>query len=247
MKYKEYSADFWSRINTTLDEVLKADSKPVAAFDADGTLWDIDLGETFFRHQIDNKLVQLPPNPWEYYQEMKAVDAPKAYLWLAQICQGQTLQQVYEWAKQGIENQAPLPIFLEQKRIIDLFISKGVQVYIVTASVKWAVEPGAEILGLTKDSVLGIETEDDQGVISDRQKGVITYRQGKVDALLAKTGGKKPFFASGNTMGDYQLLQSATHIALAVSAASRDDKLFKTEADLRDKAEAHSWLFHRFV
>ncbi|XGC81025.1 HAD family hydrolase [Bdellovibrio bacteriovorus] len=247
MKYKDYSTDIWSRINTTLDQVLKEDPNPVAAFDADGTLWDIDLGETFFHYQIDNKLVPLPPHPFEHYEDMKAENPEKAYLWLAQICKGQSLEQVHKWAVEGVKEQHPLPIFLQQKKLIDLFLSKGVKVYVVTASVKWAVEPGAEILGLTKDCVLGVETHVDNGFVSDRQKGIITYRQGKVDALLAATGGKKPFFASGNTMGDYQLLQNATHLSLAVSAAARDDKLFKTEFELQQNAEKFGWLAHRFV
>ena len=247
MKYKDYSPDIWKRLNTTLDQVLKEDSAPIAAFDADGTLWDIDLGETFFHHQIDNKLVNLPAHPWEHYENMKAKNAPEAYLWLAQICQGKKLEQVHQWAIDGVEAASPLPIFLEQKRLIDLFLSKGVQIYIVTASVKWAVEPGAEILGLKKENVIGIETHTADGKITERQKGLITYRQGKVDALLEVTGGKKPFFASGNTMGDFQLLQSATHLSLAVTAASRDDKLFKTEFELQQNAEKFGWLAHRFV
>lgn len=247
MKYKDYSAAIWTRINTTLDQVLKEDSSPIAAFDADGTLWDIDLGETFFHYQIDNKLVPLPANAWNHYESMKAENPQKAYLWLAQICQGQTLEQVHQWAKEGITAASPIPVFLEQKKLIDLFLSKGVQIYIITASVKWAVEPGAEILGLTKDNVLGVETKVENGKITAEQKGLITYRQGKVDVLLERTGGKKPFFASGNTMGDFQLLQSATHLSLAVSAASRDDKLFKTESELTTNAERFGWLNHRFV
>ncbi|KYG66887.1 haloacid dehalogenase [Bdellovibrio bacteriovorus] len=247
MKYKDYSADIWNRINTTLDQVLKEDSSPIAAFDADGTLWDIDLGETFFHYQIDNKLVDLPKDAWNHYESMKAVDPKKAYLWLAQICKGQTLEQVHSWAREGVSKAAPVPIFIEQKRLIDLFLSKGVRVFVVTASVKWAVEPGAEMLGLKKENVIGIETHVDGGIVTDRQKGLITYREGKVSALLEHTGGKKPFFASGNTMGDYQLLQSATHLSLAVSAASRDDKLFKTEQELQDNAVKHGWQSHRFI
>lgn len=247
MKYKDYSADIWSRINTTLDLVLKEDPSPVAAFDADGTLWDIDLGETFFHYQIDNKLVELPERPWEYYQEMKAESPQKAYLWLAQICRGKSLAQIHQWAQEAISTQSPLPVFLEQKKLIDLMISKGVQIFIVTASVKWSVEPGAAILGLGKESVIGVETLVENGTITEHQKGLITYRQGKVDALLEKTKGKLPFFSAGNTMGDFQLLQAATHLSLAVSAASRDDKLFKTELELQENAEKNNWLTHRFV
>lgn len=247
MKYKDYSAELWNRINTSLDQILKEDSSPVAAFDADGTLWDTDLGETFFQYQIDNKLVELPRNAWEYYQNMKAESPPKAYLWLAQICKNQNIEQVRTWAQEAVKNHFPLPIFLEQKKLIDLFLQKGVQIYIITASVKWAVEPGAEILGLQQDQVIGVETEIEGGLISEKQKGLITYRQGKVDALLEKTNGKKPFFCSGNTMGDFQLLQSSTHLSLAVSAASRDDKLFKTELELQQNAEKFGWATHRFI
>lgn len=247
MKYKDYSTDIWTRINTTLDQVLKEDSSPVAAFDADGTLWDIDLGETLFQYQIDNMLVDLPPNPWEHYELMKTEDPRKAYLWLAQICQGKKLEQVHQWAHEAVRLQSPLPLFPEQKKLIALFRSRGVQVFIVTASVKWAVEPGAELLGLNKGDVVGVETYIHDGFVSAEQKGIISYREGKVEALLSATQGKKPFFCTGNTMGDFQLLQSATHLSLAVSAAARDDKLFKTESELQQNAEKFSWLSHRFV
>lgn len=247
MKYKDYSSDIWNRIHTTLDQVLKVDSAPVAAFDADGTLWDTDLGETFFHYQIDNGLVPLPKHPWEHYEHMKTIDPRKAYLWLAQICKGHSLEEVRTWAAAALKNHHPVPVLEEQRKIIDLFISKGVQIYIVTASVKWAVEPGARMLGLDFDNVIGIETETQNDIVTETQKGMISYREGKVEALLAKTGGKKPFFASGNTMGDYQLLQSATHLSLAVSAASRDDRIYKTEFELQEKATEHGWQKHRFI
>ncbi|MGE5085888.1 MAG: HAD family hydrolase [Bacillota bacterium] len=247
MKYKEYSSDIWNSINATLDQVLEEQSQPVAAFDADGTLWDIDLGENFFQYQIDHNLVKLPPNPWEHYQDMKAADPRKAYLWLAQICQGHSLKEIQSWAKDAVKASAPIPIFSEQEKLIKLFMSRGVKIYIITASVKWAVEAGAELLGLASDSVIGIETESANGIVSARQKGLITYRQGKVEALLEKTQGRLPFFASGNTMGDFQLLKASTHLSLAVSAAHEDEKLFKTEQDLASEAEQNGWLRHRFI
>lgn len=247
MKYKDYSDTLWSRINSALDQELKENSQPIAAFDADGTLWDTDLGENFFHYQIDNKLVSLPPDPWEYYETMKAKDAPTAYLWLAQICKQQKIEVVQEWARQAVASIKPLPILLPQKKVIELFLSKGVQIYIVTASIKWSVEAGAELVGLGPENVLGVHTEINEGIVSDKQSGLITYKQGKVDALLQATKGRKPFFCSGNTMGDYQLLQSATRLSLAVSAAARDDKLFRTEAELQEHAVKNSWEHHRFI
>jgi HAD superfamily phosphoserine phosphatase-like hydrolase len=249
MKYKAYSKEMWDRIHAALDFALAKDSEPIAAFDADGTLWDIDLGETFFQHQIDNKLVELPAEPWDYYQELKKKndDPSEAYLWLAQINHGQKLETVRSWADTGVKAQSPLPIFEEQQKLITLLKSKGVKVYIITASVKWAVEPGAKLLGLDADSVIGIETHSEDGVITRNQKGLITYQMGKIEALMDRTNGKAPFLAAGNTMGDFQLLNSATDVALAVSAANQDDRLFKTENDLQKIAAQKHWLTHRFI
>ncbi|WP_413289660.1 HAD family hydrolase [Bdellovibrio sp. HCB337] len=247
MKYKAYSKEIWDRIHAALDYALAKDAEPVAAFDADGTLWDTDLGEGFFQHQIDNKLVNLPSDPWAHYEELKKKDPTEAYLWLAQILNGQKLQTVQEWAENAVKAQAPIPVFEEQKKIIELFKSKGVRVYVVTASIKWAVDPGAKLLGLEPKNVIGIETHVENELITQNQKGIITYQMGKVEALLEHTDGKKPFFASGNTMGDFQLLNSATDLAMAVSAANQDDRLFKTENDLQKIATQKSWVHHRFI
>lgn len=249
MKYKSYPPAYWNQIELTLKR-LKSESVPlIAAFDADGTLWDIDLGENFFQYQIDNKQVPLPTDPWNHYFEMKKVDDDpcNAYVWLAQINAGKKLSEVQNWAQKAFDEIQPKPIFSEQKKLIDLLLKNSVQVYIVTASIKWAVEPGARALGLTSENVIGVETEVVDGVITDKAILPITYRQGKVDALLKKTSQKLPFLCSGNSIGDYELLKCATHLQLAVSAASRDDKLFKSENELSQKAQQHNWWSHRFV
>jgi phosphoserine phosphatase len=248
MNYKSYSQDIWTQIEKTLTELKKTSSSLVAAFDADGTLWDIDLGENFFHYQIDNKHMPLPPNPFEHYLEMKKInnDPRKAYVWLAQINQGKSLEQVRKWAQEAFDSVMPTPLFTEQKKLIELFKSHGVQVYIVTASIKWAVEPGALAMGLSHENVIGVETVVENGIITDVPVLPITYRGGKIEALLAKTK-QAPFFASGNTMGDFELLDHATHLRLAVSAASRDDKLFKTEHELATIAKEKNWLHHRFI
>lgn len=249
MDYENFAPDIWDQINKTLDSVLKQDPRPIAAFDADGTLWDTDLGEAYFSYLIENKLVPLPNEPWEHYQTMKKDPAGpgKAYLWLAQILKGVPLKTAQEWAVSSVRELRPLPYFPEQKKLIELFLSKGVEIYIVTASVKWAVEPGAEIFGLSPSQVIGIESEVVGGLITDRQKGLITHHQGKPDALLQKTNGKAPFFSSGNTMGDWHLLEAATHLKMAVTATRPDDRLFKTEQELQNKSKSLGWLTHRFV
>ena len=139
-----------SKLQKILEDLEKHRPKDraVAAFDADGTLWDTDLGELLFGYQVDNQLVPLPEDPWGHYNWMKEhVSHPAAYLWLAQINKGVPLAKVREWAEAGVAAK-PLPIFDEQMRILEKLKALEVEIYIVTASITWAVEPGARRLGL---------------------------------------------------------------------------------------------------
>lgn len=247
-KYKSFPQEFWVELEESLKRARKKNPRPIAAFDADGTLWDTDLGESFFKWQIENShLPNLPANPWKHYCDMKSSGDPRpAYLWLAQINQGQTIQQVRQWAKQAIEPVSELPIFEEQRKLIQWLQKNAVDIYVITASVKWAVEPGAHLLGIPENHVLGITTQiNAQGIIQTERDGVITYREGKPEALKQKTG-QFPFFASGNTMGDFALLESATEMRLAVGATKDGHELFKTEEELRQKARGNSWFLHHF-
>lgn len=247
-KYKSFPQEFWDKISQALEKANKANARPIAAFDADGTLWDTDLGENFFRWQIKNcNLPNMPADPWKHYRDMKASGDPRpAYLWLAQINQGQSIDQVRTWAKQAIEPVSNLPIFEEQRKLIDWLKKNNVEIYVITASVKWSVEPGAELLGLSHDQILGVSTKvNPKGIVTAEQDGEITYREGKPKALKIKTG-QYPFFASGNTMGDFSLLESATELRLAVGATREGHELFKTEEELRQNAKTKNWLWHLF-
>lgn len=249
MNYKPFPESIWSEINQTLLKLKSENHKLFAAFDADGTLWDVDLGENFFQYQIDQNCVALPKDPWNYYLELKQKnnDPREAYAWLAQINKGQSLQQVRDWSQQAFDQIAPAPIFSEQKKLVDLLLANDVQIFIVTASIKWAVEPGARAIGLTADHVIGVETLIQNNLITDQALMPITYRAGKVEAFLNKTNSIHPFLASGNSSGDIDLLKAASHVQLAVSAASRDDKLFRAETELMAEAEKNNWLRHRFI
>ncbi len=219
-----------------------------AAFDADGTLWDTDVGEAFFDYQIRCcGLEGLPSDPWRRYRDLKKTDPAAAYAWLAQINRGRTLAEVRAWAKDCVERQAPFPVFESQRELIGLLRRHGFEIFVVTASVKWAVEPAAALLGINPARVLGVTTEVVNGVVTDRATRPITWRQGKADALLAATRGVAPALCSGNTLGDIALLSAADRVRLAVSTQSAPGTgLFEEEERLREEAEAHGWLRHAF-
>lgn len=237
-----------TKLRALLDDLEKhrPRGRAVAAFDADGTLWNTDLGEAFFEYKIKHQLVPLPPDPFGHYNWLKENKShTEAYVWLAQVLKGVPLEKVREWATAAVEAQ-PLPIFEEQVRVLEKLKSLEVETYIVTASIKWAVEPGARKLGLTNDNVIGIETETVNGIVTEKPHGVITYREGKAAAILARTGGLAPYFASGNTEGDKWLLECATALRLVMSSAPENTENYPTELKMLELAAKNGWHSHRY-
>ena len=245
----EFPKEMVNAIKKKIDQSLEAlDSPAVAAFDADGTLWSFDLGEEVFNYQLKNKLLpELRPDAWEYYEEIHESDPPKAFLWLAQINAGLPLDQLRNWAQQALEACDNIPLFEAQKEIIQHLHDKEVKVYVVTASIKWAVEPGAKLYGIPEDRVIGVQTKVIDGIISDEQQGPITWREGKVKGLLEATGGVLPFFTAGNTSGDLPLLDSASHIRLVLASAEPNHGNYETEQKMQALAKDRNWFHHSYL
>ena len=228
-------------------EKFRPKGRAVAAFDADGTLWNTDMGEAFFDYQIQNKLVPLPEDPFGHYNWMKAnVSHTAAYVWLAQILKGVPLERVREWAEASV-SRTKIPVFNETTEILKKLKELEVEVYIVTASITWAVEPGARRLGLPESAVVGIETEVVDGVVTETPHGAVTYRQGKAEAILRKTGGVRPYFCAGNTEGDLWLLEGASDLRLVLSAAPQGSENFPTESKMLALAQERGWHWHRYL
>lgn len=246
-----FSKEKLSEILNQIDRALEKVETPIAAFDADGTLWSHDAGEQFFEYEFKNKLVDgLPADPWKHYHDLKAnVSKETAYLWLAQINAGKSLEEVRSWSQRCLEDNAPTPIFPEQKAIIDHLHSNNVEVYVVTASIKWAVEPGAALYGIDQDHVIGITTHIENGIVTEKQGGPITYREGKVTGLLEKTNGIAPFFTSGNTEGDLPLLEASTHLRMVMASAPKeiDPEMFEIEQGMIQLAQKNGWFHHSYV
>lgn len=245
----EFSPELWDSLESVLRSAAHASSgRRIAAFDADGTLWDADAGETFFDWQIHNcKLTAFEGlDPWKHYHDLKKPDPRVGYVWLAQISAGQPLAEVRKWAVECFRSLPPWPVFDSQRRLIALLRELDFEVYVVTASIKWAVEPVAALLGIDFDHVIGIETEIRDGLVTDIVKPPITWRDGKAEGLLAATGGVRPILCAGNTYGDIALLQTATHVRLALSTQSEPGGLYDEETKLFEHASTEKWHIHPF-
>ena len=249
MEKNRFSDSLVKNLQQQVKQAMESQPGPYyAAFDADGTLWDSDLGEQFFQYQIDHcKLPALQGvDPWEYYETTKSVDPVKAYLWLAQILEGFSLDQVREWAKQAVEKDGAR-VFESQKQMISWLHEMGVEVFIVTASIQWAVEPAGQLAGVPFSHVMGIQTRvNEQGLVTTEQEGPITWRQGKAEALLARTKGVAPVFCAGNTLGDISLIETSVGAKLCVQTQVEKNGLYEEEQKLFEHASEKGWPIHHF-
>lgn len=242
-----YQEQNWQIIQDRLLNYQKSHPGPyIAAFDADGTLWGKDGGEAFFAYQIKHNLVPLPPDPWGHYFNLKKEDPRKAYLWLAQIGCGKTLDEVRSWGEGLLKEEINWPYFSAQKKLIQWLQHRGFSVYVVTASIKWAVEPFVKAFDLPFSSVIGVETQVQQGVITDLPYGPVTWREGKVEKLLQVTGGHLPLLAAGNTSGDLHLLESSKLVQIAIHSSHPHESVYVSEQELKQIATNRSWLIENW-
>jgi len=106
-------------------------------------------------------------------------------------------------AKKAVEEVQPVPVFKEQRKIIELLHSLKVEVFIVTASIQWAVAPGAYLFDIPEDHVLGIETEVVNGLVTEKQKGALTLSGGQSSRRCSIEQAEfRPYFCAGIPEGD---------------------------------------------
>lgn len=246
---REWPDELLAQILTSLRSLSADSPHPYIALDADGTLWSGDAGENFFAYQIKTKQMRLPERPFEHYQNLKKQGPAMAYLWLAQICAGLKLSEVEQAAYEAFTaaNQSgEIQPFKSVYKLIEQAFKLNIDVFVVTASVGWAVEPGAVALGIPKQNVLGVRTQIKDGVITTKQDGPITWRAGKVEALYLRNDGVRPLFACGNSDGDIDLLKFSSGLSLAVNMQTENEKLNRAEAELAKLAIDHGWLTHKY-
>lgn len=104
--------------------------------------------------------------------------------------------------EQGIRIRRPM------RALVDLLQAAGWEVFVVSASARPVVEAVAARYGIPADHVLGVQTAERDGRLTGRVLPPVTWRQGKVDALLARTG-RRPTLALGDAWTDFEMLASA--------------------------------------
>jgi len=220
------------------ESIAAALSRPGALWvtDADGTLWSGDVGDDFLRVLIADGALRSPPAVYDLfsaYEARVAADPADGYAWAVQLMAGMAEAEVAERAAGFARRYLPPRRLDGMATLVAAALRHGTAVHVVSASNSWVVRAAVDLLGLPSARVSGVEVAVEGGLLTDRIIPPVTYRGGKVAVL----GGRRPTLASGDSLGDLELLRTA-ELALVVRQPST------TTAGVLAEAEARGWLVH---
>lgn len=235
-------ADGWRpEVAQRLADLLAAPG--VAVFDFDDTCIEGDLGDAVFHHaaaagSLTARLPGMPDDPtadqWlEEADRILAEDGPETgYPFFVQAFAGWTVTEFRGHARDVVEAEQAAPRGRRSigthrvrsgiryrrsvSRLIERLRRASWQVWIVSGTAQWAVEVGAEALGVPSRRVRGQRVDLDGDRLTAVPVHPTVFGQGKVQVLRDRLDGP-PDLAVGDSPNDLHLLQWARH-ALVLDA-----------------------------
>lgn len=181
-----------------------------------------------------------------------------AYQWIVQILTGLTTTQIKaateaalnvelyrpiakENIGDGALDRSPISIntgiryYQPMAELVQKLNDAGFEVWIVSASVQWAVEIAAQRIGIDATRVLGVlpEVGIDNTIVSKIRR--FTYRQGKANAIQQEIG-RLPVFVAGDHNTDLEMLLLGTGLRLVIDRGKQP---------LMDTARKNCWLIQK--
>jgi len=192
---------------------------PLACSDADGTLWDGELGVQFTEWLVGKQV--LEPDVMDGYALRMTRDASDAYAFLTTSLAGLKEREVQEYAAYFVERIWKKRLFRETVAFLGALEKVGAQIWIVSASARWVVEAAVRPFGVPRTRVIGMAVDVEEGVLTDRLIEPAVNREGKVQAI-ERVIGRTPLVAVGNSVHDLAMLKAAC-LAVLVNPSSQAD------------------------
>jgi phosphatidylglycerophosphatase C len=215
---------------------------PLLAFDADGTVWDVDVGVGMFeallacegvRAEAEEALladarrfnIAVPPGSG-VMGVARALHAAffdgrypddLAYAMNAWAFAGWTESDAEAFADEVLRDlRVADRIRAGVRKVVEWAATREVDAYVVSASPVWIVRAGAAILGLSRDRVLAMSPAALGGKVEPRIEGPITYGDGKLVAIQSARPASILLGAFGDSAWDAAMLRAA-RVPVAVS------------------------------
>jgi phosphoserine phosphatase len=126
----------------------------------------------------------------------------------------------------------------ESRQLVGELKTRGFDLWAVSGSNRWSVEPVFRGLGIPPDHVIGIDLELRDGLLTSSVKEPIPIRAKKIDALKAFVS-KRPLIVASDSRNDIPLLQYSSDLKVFVSSRRKDWTIFFTGGNVQ---RDDSWL-----
>ena len=172
-----------------------------------------------------------------YFDQIASGAVVKACADIVRLFAGYTPAEVRELARATFEDEFSSPLttrrlggrdlsrgarfIRESADLIGALMERGFDIWAVSGSNKWSVEPVFRRFGIPEDRVIGIDLEVRDGLLTDRAEEPVPIRAAKVDALRRHTD-RIPLLAASDSKNDIPLLLYSAGLRVRVNSRKRD-------------------------
>lgn len=219
---------------------LRPGQSPIAALDADGTLWGPDVAELLWRRLISQRALhrraaapiaralrdcgaEPKRDPYVDYEQLcvlhRAGLVPQETMVRAMLAglAGLREETLYLSCVEVVSEAGELNSLDGggTRRMIDELRELGYRVIVVSGSPRWAVEVAVRPLGIPPEDVLAGQVAVVDGALTDGIIEPLPWGKGKVQSILRRFG-VVPRISMGNGLGDLPMLEATSHLRILV-------------------------------
>ena len=232
-------APFSQPVQDAILLLMAEPGRKLACFDADGTLWNEDIGEAFFRWLIAGRLLpnrDCASDLWAEYERRVDENRARGYAWAVQSMAGIPETDIMRWS---FQMAAAWPNYRPAMATLVRGLSEsGFDVWIVSATNRWTVRAAAPLMNFDPEKVIGMESVVKDGIMTETMVEPLICNAGKVTAIQT-TFGRMPDVSFGDSMGDFEMLQASRQPIVI----GRNDK---PNRSLLAEAQTRGWPVHMF-
>jgi phosphoserine phosphatase len=207
----------------------------LAIFDCDGTLWDADSGEKFFRWELQRGLVsrEIAEKLTARYEEYRAGTVSEDDMCgeMVAMHEGLSIAELERAVADFIPEVIAAGIFPEMQALTHELIASGCELWAISSTNDWVVREGVKAFGIAPDHVIAACVAAENGNATARLLR-IPSGEGKAIAIREVIG-RMPDAVFGNSRWDLAMLELA-----------RDAYAVNPNPDLEQVARERGWTIY---